>query len=75
MILLLILFVLCLIAGGSALLGAPGVIVLAAGAAIAVVMLAGSVMGTGRTTRETLRTKPKAELLGPGGPDDPNPTG
>jgi hypothetical protein len=72
MILLLILLVLCLTVGGSAVLGAPGVIVLPVGIAIAVVMLVGSVAGTGRSTRDTVRRTPKAELLGPGGPDDPD---
>jgi hypothetical protein len=72
MMLLLILLILCLIVGGSAVLGAPGVIVLPVGFAIAVVLLVGSVVGIGRSTRDTLRKTPKAELLGPGGPDDPD---
>jgi hypothetical protein len=48
------------------------VIVLPVGFAIAVVLLVGSVVGIGRSTRDTLRKTPKAELLGPGGPDDPD---
>lgn len=75
MILFLMLLVLCLIVGGAALLGAPGVVVLPAGFAIVVVMLVGSVAGTGRSTRDTPRKTPKAELLGAGGPDDSDAAG
>jgi hypothetical protein len=62
--------ILCLVVGGSAVLGASVVIVLPVGIVIAVVFLVGLVATTGRLTHDTLRKTPKAELPGPGGSHD-----
>lgn len=73
MIVVLVIFLfICLVAGATAVLGAPGLLLLPVGVLVVVGLLVGGVVGSGRSSRQVLRERPKAELLGPGGPDDPD---
>jgi hypothetical protein len=70
-VLLIFLFV-CLVVASTAVLGAPGLLAVPVLLIIGLGLLISGVVGSGGSSRHVLRKAPKAELLGPGGPDDPD---
>jgi hypothetical protein len=71
-VVLLIFLFICVVVGATAVLGAPGLLLLPVGVLVVVGLLVAGVVGSGRSSRQVLRERPKADLLGPGGPDDPD---
>jgi hypothetical protein len=63
---------LLLVAGLTAVLGIGWIAVLPALVALGIVAWGGLAVASGRTPASELRKAEKPELLGPGGPDDPD---
>ena len=63
---------LLLVAGLTAVLGVGWIAILPALVALAIVGWGGLTVASGRTPASELRKTEKPELLGPGGPDDPD---
>jgi hypothetical protein len=63
---------LLLVAGLTAVLGVGWIAILPALLALGVVAWGGLTVASGRTPASELRKAEKPELLGPGGPDDPD---
>jgi hypothetical protein len=63
---------LLLVAGLTAVLGVGWIAILPALLALGVVAWGGLTVASGRTPASELRKADKPELLGPGGPDDPD---
>jgi hypothetical protein len=65
-------FVLFVAAGLTFALGVGWLAVIPLLIAVGVVIWGGMMVASGRTPADSVRESPRAELLGPGGPDDPD---
>ena len=71
MVVLVVFILLAIATGLVAALGAAPFALVPGLLAVAVLVWAGIMLAKGKTPARAVRETPKAELLGPGGPDDP----